>query len=657
VSGLKEQPLSKVMWKNFVMDGRDYNELDPLVKKMWGRSRKKGVNPFQNKGEIDLKRLNESLNTNRNLVEFSIPLMEKLYNFVKGSGFLVNLCDKDGLILKVIGDRDIVKEAKMIDFVEGADWSEEALGTNAIGSCIIERKPLQIISHEHYCEMCHQWTCSASPIHNSDNKIIGVLNMSGPSEKAHPHTLGMVVSTVHAIENEIFLHEKSKHNEMMKSILEATTNTLATGMIIVNNQGEIIKVNKAFTSILNVKEDVTGKTINEIFESDFFKEMTSSDKEVSDAELKLKLTIIGSSKDVLLSKKSIYQAGQRIGSLFTFKEIKKVRQLVNQLSGNRAKITFEDIIGQNAVFQSRINEAKLASKTTSNVLLLGESGTGKDLFAQAIHNQSDRCNKPFIVINCGAIPRELLGSELFGYVDGAFTGARKGGSSGKFELADGGTIFLDEIGEMPLDMQVVLLRVLQNKEVVRIGGQKVIPVDVRIISATNKDLKEEVKNGNFREDLFFRLNVMPIKIPSLRERKDDIPILTDSFINECIVSYSKKISTITPNYHEALIQYDWPGNIRELNNVVERSINQVTGDVLDVSLLPEEFSNHDNRTISSRTEYLPKKEEIKKQALQKAIIEHKYNYSRAAKSLGIARSTLYRQLDRYGLRNKQTKID
>jgi transcriptional regulator with PAS, ATPase and Fis domain len=269
------------------------------------------------------------------------------------------------------------------------------------------------------------------------------------------------------------------------------------------------------------------------------------------------------------------------------------------------------------------------------------------MLAQAIHNASKRKNKPFIAINCGAIPRDLLGSELFGYVEGAFTGAKKGGSAGKFELADGGTLFLDEIGEMSLEMQVLLLRVIQEKEVMRIGGHKVIPVDVRIIAATNKNLREEVQKGSFREDLFFRLNVMPITLPPLRERREDIPLLVHHFVGKLCKKLNKPFPEIRPDFLEALIQYDWPGNIRELQNILERTLNRNTKPILSAKDLPEEvFQMFPGQ---KKAEMLVHRDEIKKQSIIQALRLCNGNITKAAKHLGISRSTFYRQMKKFGI--------
>jgi transcriptional regulator with PAS, ATPase and Fis domain len=280
-------------------------------------------------------------------------------------------------------------------------------------------------------------------------------------------------------------------------------------------------------------------------------------------------------------------------------------------------------------------------------LLLGETGTGKELFAQSIHNQSPRRDHPLLAINCGAIPRELLESELFGYVEGSFTGARRGGRPGKFELADGGTVFLDEIGDMSADMQVKLLRVLQTGEVNRVGEHKPISVDVRIIAATNVQLRNEVDRGNFREDLFYRLNVFPIIIPPLRERSEDIIHLARYFLNRCTGVLKKPGIKFSPETEQALVRYAWPGNVRELENVVERAANLADDETINPNLLglPEAIVNG-ARLKNSNFKRLA---EVEKNTIMDSIETANYNLSKASSSLGISRATLYNKIKKYSL--------
>ncbi|HSN67206.1 MAG TPA: sigma 54-interacting transcriptional regulator [Fusibacter sp.] len=317
-----------------------------------------------------------------------------------------------------------------------------------------------------------------------------------------------------------------------------------------------------------------------------------------------------------------------------------------------AKYSWQSIIGNSIVMQAVKGMAAKAAKTDSNVLINGESGTGKELFAHAIHNDSKRFDGPFIKINCAAIPKDLLESELFGYEEGAFTGAKKQGKIGKFELANGGTIFLDEIGDMPLDMQVKILRVLQEKEVERIGGNKTNPIDCRIIAATNRDLEARIKEGEFREDLYYRLNVINVEVPPLRTRKEDIEILTLKLMEKLSNSLGKYVSNITVDALDSLKAYNWPGNIRELENVVERAINMTEGETIEIQHLPPFIIAHkSNETteVTLLTSLRHAVEEVEKATIRKCLNAVNYNKLKAAKILGISRTSLYEKIEKFNI--------
>jgi len=326
---------------------------------------------------------------------------------------------------------------------------------------------------------------------------------------------------------------------------------------------------------------------------------------------------------------------------------KVYRKSVEKLVKGRAIYTFDKIIGKNENFVSIIEYAKKISDSTSTILVTGESGTGKEIFAQAIHNGSSRRDRVFVAVNCGAIPSNLIEAELLGYEEGAFTGAKKGGNAGKFEMADGGTIFLDEIGEMSLETQVRLLRVIEEGIVSRVGGSKQIPVNVRIIAATNKNLKEEVKNGNFRKDLFYRLNVLPLWLPPLRERKEDIPVLVDYYMTRISRKLNKKKFQISKSVMEKFLEYEWPGNIRELQNVVELIVNteKVPDDILGIHKMSVVSKN--KTTESSIKLESMKLEDVEKNHIVKVLKSFSGNISLAAKAMGIGRNTLYRKMEKY----------
>lgn len=311
--------------------------------------------------------------------------------------------------------------------------------------------------------------------------------------------------------------------------------------------------------------------------------------------------------------------------------------------GNIAIYTFEDMITRNVKMQKMLQQAKQIAQSNLPVLIEGESGTGKELLAQAIHNSSKRANGPFVALNCGAMSPELLQSELFGYVEGAFTGAKKGGHRGKFEMANAGTIFLDEIGEMPLDQQVALLRILETEQVTRMGDNQILPVNVRVICATNKDLYEEMRGKRFRADLYFRLNVINLQIPPLRERKDDIYPLVRH-----IAEKSQKKEAIDALFSEEqynlLYQYDWPGNIRELRNIVERKLYMPD---YDLQQLITNGNRREEETNSRMNANIPFPSEAEK--IDAKLADCRGNVTIAAKELGISRNTLYKKIKKYGI--------
>jgi transcriptional regulator with PAS, ATPase and Fis domain len=388
-----------------------------------------------------------------------------------------------------------------------------------------------------------------------------------------------------------------------------------------------------------------GRSLGELWSrnSDIF-QLIANNESLTDVEVRISFE--GSHADYTLTCNPILSMKRVTGKIIILNEIKRARTLAARMMGAKAKFRFDDIIGRDSEFLETVRHARIASRIKSNVLLLGESGTGKDLFAQAIHNSSDRRDRPYVAINCATIPRDLITSELFGYVEGAFTGSRKGGSQGKFELADGGTIFLDEIGETPLEVQAALLRVIEDKSITKIGGTKVTTVNVRIIAATNKNLKEEVRKGKFREDLYYRSNVFTIRMVPLRKRAEDIPLLVDSFIKNISRSMGKEIVNIDSGVLECFMLYQWPGNVRELQNVLERMINISHTSKLTVDLLPSEIIG--SRSPENAEEDVESVDRMERGLILR-LLRSSLTRKDIAKKLGISRSTLYRKLEKYEL--------
>lgn len=357
----------------------------------------------------------------------------------------------------------------------------------------------------------------------------------------------------------------------------------------------------------------------------------------------------------IVTAKPFYSGDRIEGVVISFRDIEEAQKLVYNINTRALKYTFEDIMGESEEIRKAKNQALLTARGNSTVLITGESGTGKEMFAKAIHYSSSRSKGPFVTVNCGAIPETLLESELFGYEKGAFTGASDKGKVGKFELANNGTIFLDEIGDMPLHLQVKILHVLQNMRFEKVGGNKTILVDVRIIAATNKDLETMIVEGTFREDLYYRLSVIPLTIPPLRERKSDIKLLMYHFLNKYNTFMNKKITGFTEEAEQTYLAYDWHGNVRELENAVEYGTNMAYGDKIGIDAIPARLLRNDVNTITIKDSDLTLNEQVKlyeKEIITRKLKKHGTNSNakdQVAKELGLSRATLYRKLSELGI--------
>ncbi|MDS1002441.1 sigma 54-interacting transcriptional regulator [Clostridium sporogenes] len=631
---------------------------DNIIKKSHERSVYFGIeeNRVFPKKILKGDEITNNIEKNKSFLKIASQFIEILYDFLKGSEFFIILTDKEGCILKIIGDKEVMDIANNLNMVVGAFMSENSIGTNAMGTAIKENIPIQISEKEHFIKAYHRWTCSAAPIHDIDGDIIGCLNLTGDRDMVHSHTLGLVVAAVKSIENQINVDNANKKLLETYQYMNTIVDSISSGIYVVDFRGKIKTINKAACNILGIQDkDVLDKNVENILPNwQHIFERIKNGKTYEDKEAVLSDRVIKGRYNV--SATPIKIENQIIGMVIVFKEIKTVINLVNKYSGMRAVYNFEDIIGESKEIKKVISYAKSISSSPSTVLIEGESGTGKELLAQSIHNYGDRKENSFIAINCGAIPKSLIESELFGYEDGAFTGAKRGGHAGKFELANGGTLFLDEIGEMPLDMQVNLLRVLQEGYVTRVGGDKIIPVNVRIIAATNKDLKKEVEMGTFRQDLYYRLSVIPIILPPIRERRGDLPILIKYFLRSKSIKLNKPMPHIKEDIYSNMLQYGWPGNIRELENFIENIVN-LKGDSSFV--LEDDFKNiehkqhnfHENNIglLYTNTNKIRTLEEIEKEAIINTLNEYNRNMSKSAKALGITRATLYSKIKKYNI--------
>ena len=442
---------------------------------------------------------------------------------------------------------------------------------------------------------------------------------------------------------------KSYELDIEKKKLETLVDGMDKSVVSIDVDGRIDRYNLKFKKMFNIKDDITGKII-----FDIFKFIKIPDKYRTGHSFSASFNYKGGGKSIkgIYNMSRIELNGEIKGYVIDFTDKKEAIKNYNKMNKDRS-IMIDNIIGESESIKKVKKETIMAAQSVSTVLITGESGTGKELFARAIHNHSKRAEYPFIAVNCAAIPDNLLESELFGYEEGAFTGARKGGKLGMFEIAHKGSLFLDEIGDMSLHLQSKLLRVLQEKEVNKIGAKSNIEIDVRIIAATNKDLESMVKEGTFREDLYYRLNVIPIKLPSLSQRKGDIPLLIDYMIKEYSIKLEKSVEGIDEIALDRMQRYGWPGNVRELQNSIEYSVNMAQGSEITVDVLPKSILEYEEKFEEDETSAIETLEDLEKREIQKALKRYgvyKKDKELAAKALGISRATLYRKIEKYNIK-------
>lgn len=448
-------------------------------------------------------------------------------------------------------------------------------------------------------------------------------------------------------------HESVKRLRYTVREQEIIINHISDGLLVLDRYGILQYCNVPASKILNISINASvGRPIREVLDfelalnSIFNEQQGYIDRELQIESPTLSLHLIDTAVPIW------DEHGTMVSVVNTFRKIERARQLSYKMTMGRHQYDFVDILGGSSSLDVAITAARKAAQSTVSVVLYGESGTGKELFAQAIHNGSKQCDGPFIAINCAALPRDLVESELFGYEPGSFTGADRAGRSGKFELASGGTLLLDEIAEMPLDVQAKLLRVLQERRVVRIGAARSIAVDVRIIAASNRKLSQLVKEGSFREDLYYRLNVIEINIPALRERDGDILLLLDRFLKKYCQQLRRDLLELSPAAIRQLSSYHWPGNIRQLQNIAERLVH--LSDDRAIDSIPTEWLNGTDEHSTPASGALLTTPTLSLSHLEEAGIRSTlnvmdYNVTKAALALGISRPTLYAKMKLYGI--------
>ena len=595
---------------------------------------------------------------NRGLFSCALPVMETLYEQIVNTHSMVVLTDANGTILHAMGDDDFLEKADRVALCAGVAWSEKSKGTNAIGTAIAEQTPTLVHADQHFLTINHFLTCSAAPIIDHQGRVIGVLDVTGDQRSFHKHTMALVRMSAQMIENQLFsaafddaitLHFHTRP-EFIGTLMEGIVSFSMSGRFLSANRSGLFQLGLPLSALqTHTFSSLFGMPVSALFDHYRTAAPTLLD-------LCLHSGVRVSARAELRSPNLFFQsnpaeAEQRSR---TAPMEQKADSRADEAAKQKRLSSLHYLDTGDEKVAALIHKVNLVMGRDIPILITGETGTGKELLAQAIHNDSPRNGGPFVAVNCASIPESLIESELFGYEDGAFTGARKKGSTGKILQANGGSLFLDEIGDMPLSLQARLLRVLQERLVMPLGSNKSIPVNVALICATNRNLREMIAKGEFREDLYYRLNGLVVRLPPLRERMD-----LDIVINRMLASESGgEPHTVSPEVMALFKQHNWPGNFRQLTNLLRTAIVMAGPDrIVQMEHLPEDFLDDvshlalplaampaDAAAVSVPPGASGKLEDVELLTIQRALEEHRGNVSAAARALGVSRNTIYRKL-------------
>jgi transcriptional regulator of acetoin/glycerol metabolism len=626
--------------------------------------------------------MNNALDENRFLFQHAAPVMETLYDQIGNTHSMVLLTSARGMVLHSLGDTDFLQKASQVALTPGMDWSEKNKGTNAIGTALTEEEALTVHGSQHYLNANKFLTCSAAPIFDPYGQVIGALDVTGDHRSAHQHTLALVRMSAQMIENHMFANIFPQAIRIHFHTRSEFLGTLVEGIAVFSPEGRFLSANRSaqfqmglpFSALqAHTFSSLFGMSVSALFER--FSGALHNPRQLRLhngvsvwCHLKVKATAapwLGSAPmaagAVAPSQPEEQAAKASITSQTAPAPLKPTGKKM-QFSSLQYLDTGDPQVS------SVIHKLRRVSGRDIPVMILGETGTGKDLLAQAIHNDSPRSAQPFVPVNCASIPDTLIESELFGYAEGAFTGARKKGSIGKILQAHGGTLFLDEIGDMPKHLQARLLRVLQERKVSPLGAGKEVDVDVAVVSATHKNLKDMIAQGDFREDLYYRLNGLVVRLPALRERTD-----FDLVVQKILKSLCENGEHvgISPEVMGVFKRYHWPGNFRQLHNLLRTAVVMVgcQGEIA-FEHLPDDFLEEleqgpaETRLMAPMHMFAPaalqaspsdatampepeghRLQDVALGAMAQMLRLHKGNVSAAAKALGVSRNTIYRKKD------------
>jgi len=636
-------------WRRFVEQGALDAQVDPLIAMSWRRCLRKH-NPYT---DGVLPRISEdALQTLRvqqfDLIAIARPFMEDIYQCVERSGYLAVLLDATGCILDVLGDPQVSDQLTTLGLMPGAYWGEEQAGTNAFGLALLERSAVQVVGAEHLFLRFHAFTASAAPIFNAQGHPIGIIGMAGLVRSSDVHTLAIVHSAARAIESQMQNEQLFKDLNLQRTQLTTILEAISDGLVVCDAGGIITHLNSEAAHLLNLKpETVVGRPLSEYVDlPELVQQARRTQQALTDVEVTFHVRGLQVGCLVSLYAISHKDSQDAAGFILTLRRIEQVHRLVQRMVSARSPMfTLNNFVGESTLANQVRRQAQTAARNQSPTLIQGESGTGKGVIARVIHNESARADGPFVNVNCRALPRDLVIGEFLGYEAGVLRGSQ--GQPSKFELAHGGTLHLEEVDAMPLEMQGALLRVIDTGEVMRLGGSRVIPVDVRFIISATINLERHVINGEFRADLFYSLSRITIHLPALRDRMADLPLIVNATLDRLRRQAGRRVE-VSNEAQQLLRRYRWPGNVRELENALERAAVLADSGVIEAKHLPDSIRGRG--WPGEPIEHVPAMHEAEYEAIVRAASACQGNLTKMAEMLGIGRTTLWRKIKASNIR-------
>jgi transcriptional regulator of acetoin/glycerol metabolism len=625
-------------WELFVTGTDvDLSDISPIIRNAWIRSKQAGVDPALARASWqEIPHDPETLREEIDWFSCAEKGLSLLTNVFTESHQFVSLVDHHGRLLFICGGRKAMARAEQIRAIPGGEWGEPQAGCNALGTSVYIGLPVQICWHENYIVNVQDWTSQAAPIHDpTTGEVLGAVGLAGHGKLVHPRAFELIVQAATMIEGEIREQEATTRLAILERFGQLVARYPADGLLALDKRGSILTLNPAIEKMLSLPyARLIGQPLQKVPQLQHLGTpgTAASIPQLLSHEPPPGVTVFP------------VPLGRTTGAILLLSPPTRAAVTRRQPEHSwTTTYTFTDLVGQSPLFRACLARAHKASQVDWPVLLVGESGTGKELVAQSIHSASARRHGPFVPLDCASVSDDLVGTELFGYEEGAFTGATKGGKPGKLQLAHGGTLLLDDVDNLPAKVQVSLLRVLEIGQLIPVGGSKPRAIDIRVVATSNRELEQVVREGKFRLDLYHRLNGVAIPLPPLRDRREDIPLLARQ-----LLSHQAPGVSITEEALDTLRQYTWPGNVRELKNVLLEAAFNTQSQHITLMDLPAAIT----RAVTAAAEGARSRRQVLDHTEAKLImqaLEQTGSVTQAASCLGLHQATLYRRMKKYGI--------